>query len=329
MTFRSLIAPADAVLERMAERAPENPFFTPSFARAQSARGRMPVALVLDDGGGKRGAGCVGFLAGRWFDRVLEIPSLPDIEDPEPFWGGLLEACRERRVSRLEIHGYGSDGVGIPAIADELWRRARREYRIDLGGEDLLLGFSSNHRRNIRKATKAGLRVRRGADREACEAHVELVNSSRMRRRRRGESVGGMETFEHVWPLPGSGAGRFYQAEADGRPVSSVLVLEAERGAYYQSAGTSPEGMETGASHFLVYRILETFRAKGHACFNLAGAGPHEVGLARFKAGFGGRPVELEAVSFALAGRTRRRLLGVLRRARQRLRSGVPRSGGT
>jgi len=65
----------------------------------------------------------------------------------------------------------------------------------------------------------------------------------------------------------------------------SLLVLTAEKGGYYQSAGTTPEGMQRGASHLLLYETAMLLQQETCTLFNLGGAGAEDSGLRRFKAG--------------------------------------------
>jgi hypothetical protein len=78
--------------------------------------------------------------------------------------------------------------------------------------------------------------------------------------------------------------------------MSSILLLRSKRSAYYQSAGTSPEGMSVGASHFLIHNVCKKLKDGGVWVFNLGGA-PEGSSLARFKSGFGAVEVSLEACS--------------------------------
>jgi lipid II:glycine glycyltransferase (peptidoglycan interpeptide bridge formation enzyme) len=102
--------------------------------------------------------------------------------------------------------------------------------------------------------------------------------------------------------LTGSGAGELFQVTAGGRILSSILVLLAARGGYYHSAGTRPEGMSCGASHFLVSEIAAALQAAGLTRFNLGGVSGTGTGLEQFKHGFGTTRVELQAVECELTG---------------------------
>jgi lipid II:glycine glycyltransferase (peptidoglycan interpeptide bridge formation enzyme) len=179
-----------------------------------------------------------------------------------------------------------------------LTRRTRQEHVLDLEREDVLGGVGSQHRRNISRAVKAGLSIHRTRQASACTQHVELMNASLERRAKRGEEVEISGQRTRLLALLTSRSGEIFQAVHGEKVLSSILILRSSQGAYYQSAGTLPEGMKVGASPFLVSRVATTLKQEGCRVFNLGGATPDNAGLHRFKAGFGTREVALEAASF-------------------------------
>jgi len=88
-----------------------------------------------------------------------------------------------------------------------------------------------------------------------------------------------------------TGAGELFQAVAGGEILSSAVVMRAAQGAFYESSGTSPEGMKCGASQFLIYSIARALREESIRTFNFGGRGaeprtePVQVALRRH-AGF-------------------------------------------
>jgi hypothetical protein len=114
-----------------------------------------------------------------------------------------------------------------------------------------------------------------------------------------------------------AGAGTLYQAVIGDQVLSSALVLKAARGAYYQSSGTSPDGMACGASHFLVCEIARTLRDEGMELFNLGGADPQNRGLWEFKSGFGAIPVPLESAGVWLGSTLTKKASTAVRLLRQ------------
>src|SRR5437588_5746705 len=240
--------------------------------------------------------------------EITSLPAFPDWEGSEVFWGGLLQVCRQHRISDLLAHTYASAAVTIPALPGEIRRRIRCEYVLELQRPDLWDRLYRDHKRNIKEGRKAGLQMRRAVDQHACQEHARLVGMSLERRKSRGESVPEDVQVQSFVTMTQSGAGELFQAVLDGVVLSSILVLMATRGAYDQTSGTSPQGMASGASHFLVYEIASTLREQSKELFYLGGAGELDFGLKRFKAGFGASLVKLEAAEFFLGSPIRRGL---------------------
>ena len=307
--------------ERAAEiatRAPENPFATPNYAAAREVHGEQAWAFGLRDQGALS-AGCVGFLHHGRVTRSLEIPSLPGVDRDSVFWPELLSAARRLRVTDLRLGSYASSRADIPVLPNTTERGTRAEWVLDLT-VDWAGRIGSNHKRNISRARKSGVTVRRTRSAEACARHAELMSTSMLRRADRGEDVPAVVEDLLARALLASGAGELFQAVGEGQVLSSVLVLHAAEGAYYQSAGTSPDGMQIGASPLLIAETAELLRFDGRVTFNLGGAGPESSGLQRFKSGFGARVVPLAAASCSPAAPWRRGLRDAARFVRAALR---------
>jgi lipid II:glycine glycyltransferase (peptidoglycan interpeptide bridge formation enzyme) len=301
--------------ERAAAVEPVNPFHTPQYIASRQVLGEQPVMLVLEDGGDVV-AGCAGFIRSGRLSTQIEVTSAPAVPQTSPWWDGLHAWCRNERIWDLHVRTFGSQPGGIPPMTGEASRESRVEYVLDLTLEDLLSGLHSNNKRNWNKARKAGLRLQRTADPACCDSHHRLVDSSLARREERGERT--MQTELDVFRvLLSSGAGELFQATLDNVVVSSILLLHARAGSYYQSAGTSPEGMSCGASAFVIAETAVALRNDGRRQFNLGGAGPENPGLQRYKSGFGCTEVLLEQATFSLMPA----LMQQARRAASRLMS--------
>jgi hypothetical protein len=338
--FAAIRQPGLEDVRQVSALAPQNPFYSSGYMAARRALGAEPwlLGVCSNENEGAWVAGCLAFLMSGRVNRSLEVPSWPRVEDAGPFWDSLVSFCRKRSVSRLELNSFASEpaafprwhGAQMPGNArgsGVIAHRRRCEYVLELHAMDLLGRYSSNHARNIKRARKAGMTLRRRTDIEACRRHAELMCASLVRRQERGETVRASALVEEeqlrpIVALVSHGAGELFQATDGNRVLSSILVLRAELGAYYHSAGTSPEGMSCGASHFLVHQIAERLRAEGLEQFNLGGADTTSGGLERFKTGFGATPIELEAAELVLAGRVRQ-ALGRLGRSLEKLNSRV------
>ncbi|MEP6886699.1 MAG: GNAT family N-acetyltransferase [Nitrospirales bacterium] len=307
MEFRAHRHPSKERCERMAVMSPANPFMTAAYLNARMALGGESFILSVMDGERMNAAG-PALLRSGYLTRSLEIMSVPLLPEPDVFWRGLQTWCRDKSVSQVEVNSFSSEQTCIPPLEGEYYRRTRCEYVLDLREQTLWERMTSNHLRNVKRARKGQVSVHRSREASACRVHVDLMALSMTRRRVRGEQVPDHMTNQlaEVTALTQHGAGELFQAVADGQVVSSILVLLSERGGYYHSAGTSPEGMACGASHVLVHDIAVTLQAEARWQFNLGGVSEAGSGLEQFKRGFGARRIDLQAVQCSTATRVTR-----------------------
>jgi hypothetical protein len=280
------------ILSELNALVPDNPFATPAYFEAKHRLGCTNWVIGIKNAMGGFRCGCGAFLRKGKLSCELEITSLPSVPRQDEFWVGLAEFCRKQRVTVLRLNSFNSPpGVQIPELDYSITWQSRSEFVLDLC-TDLPRNMSKNHQRNIKSARQAGVEIRRTRLVDAAAAHCRLIHESRQRRRARGESIrAGGSCDEHVVYVE-TGLGELFQALLKDEIVSSVLVLRTPKMGYYHSAGTSPEGMALGASHFLLRAIADLLRASGAEFFNLGGA-DLDSGLARFKRGFGARTVPL------------------------------------
>lgn len=316
---RGQLDPGEDLLQAVADAAPENPFHTTAFARARALRGERAAAFLAPSDSERHG--CTGFVAQGRLHRDLNIISAPAAPADHPLWRAISDLCRREDITRLRIQSFGSAASDIPAIGRELSRMPRREYVLELGPECPPLALSSNHRRNLRRAERAGIEVHETTDPAASETHAALMDDSMSRRQDRGEDVSAGTSPEAFRQLLATEAATVFQArDPEGTVLSSVLILLSARGAYYHSAGTSPDGMSAGASQLLIASVAGLLRDRGITRFNLGGAAEEQSGLARFKLGFRPATIELEAAAFDVATGGRRAMVGMAEGLRTRLR---------
>ena len=300
------------LLEKVAALAPDNPFFTAAYVEAMRSLGLETVVLCMI-GNGEVLSGCPAFIRSGHLNKTLEIVSLPALPDNDIFWDGLSEYCRNTGVTILEVNSYASKVTSIPRFEKETSRIQRVEYVLDLRSLDLLKQTRKGHRYSITRARKAGLSVVRTTDPNACGTHMEMMEASLGRRKIRGESVLEDLPLATSKALLEHGAGELFQAVRDGQVLASALIVKAEQGAYYQTAGNSDAGRDCGAATFLVFEIAQTLKQQGYDSFNLGGAEKGNRGLQDFKTGFGAEPVALESASFFLGSALQKKLVTTLR----------------
>lgn len=322
MQFRfELIRDADeARLGQLADRNPENPFVTSAFVRGQSLLGFTPYLLGLCTAEEMQ-TGCIGSLKKGRMTSSFDIRLLPDVAADSMFWPGLIRACKAMRVWDLTVYTVTHRPDPIPLLGPVTSEETGTEFFLRLGEKPDASSLGSNHRRNLVKAEKSGLAMRRTSSPDAITTHVLLMNLSMERRHERGEEVAVNIRQIYYRQMLSSGAGEFFQAvHSDGSVLSSIFLLRSAAGSYYQSAGTSPQGMKLGASPFLIWRTAELLRHEGVTCFSLGGTPPDNTGLLRFKSSFGGEAVPFQTRTYSLAHPFLLRLRQLLREVRRHIR---------
>ncbi len=323
LEFHATADPSVELIAQVVDLTPGNPFYSLPYIKSRQQLGSDPWVLMLREGSHIVSA-CTAFLRNGRLNKSLEIHSLPVLPPGDVFWMGLLQFCLESRISSLEVNSSGSTSAEIPILPGELRRNHRTEYVIYLRDVDLWKNLHKAHRTNIHRAHRAGMKLHRTRDKEACIEHCKVISASIERRKTRGESLDDESDLSRYMPFLESAAGLLFQAVTGGKVMSSDLILLSAKGGYGHSIGTSAEGMRCGASHFLEYEIASALQAEGMDTFNLGGTQDSNRGLENFKVGFGATPIELESVECYLGGELKRTLtaaVAMLRKVRS-LRSG-------
>lgn len=293
--------PSDRLIGRLSDLDPENPFCTSVYAGVKSRLGAEVSALLLRTDG-TVSAGCLGFTTKGRLNSRFEITSFPRTPEPELFWNGLFEHCRATGITALNINSFGSAAAQLPDVPAPRSRLSRTEYIIDLEHESLWSAMNRRSRRMVTKAREYGMTLRRHSGAATQASHVELANLSLDRLRARGEDVSSIISADEVSLYIESGFGEIFQAVKDDVLYSTLLVVKGPAGAYCQSSGTSPEGRDLGASHFIFHETACIFKDEGFKILNIGGVSEENRGLREFKSGLGGRPVELESADYFLGG---------------------------
>jgi hypothetical protein len=312
--FAAIPCPCPAQLTDLERLPPFSPFNTAAYADARERMGERAFVLGVWD---EPRAVCLALETRGRMSRRIFIPSLPRMNSPAVFFEGLLEFCRSHRILDLDIDTFGSDFALIPTLGHEQNRSQRWEFVLDLSTSDPLAGRSTNHRRSANRASALGVSLRRSREERDVRIHLAAMTTSLERRKARGETAVAGGNAQEIIALVAAGAGEIFQAALGDKVLSSVLVLRSARVAYYHSAGTTPEGMNAGASAFLIGAAAMALKSAGIAEFNLGGAEPENAGLYRFKSGFGCYVRELERATFTLTDTAVLKLQAALRSAVQ------------
>ena len=193
---------------------------------------------------------------------------------------------------------------------------------------DILAGFKSKMRYNIRLAGRRGVEVSVAADDADFEAFVNLMGVTASRER---FAIHHPSYYRDVWQTFQPDQGALFIARHRGTPLAALMVVGAGRTAAYVFGGSSNQHRNLMAPHALQWAAMQWAKANGFVRYDLWGmAAPDDssdamAGVHRFKLGFNPDLVTYPGAFDLPLQPVRARLLTravVLRDAFQRLRAG-------
>ncbi len=255
----------------------------------QVLRDNYPVAIAF------------GILSKRFLRGTLNLPTYPRFLESDSaidaiFWDGLHSFCRKHHVLLMHLNSFETltPLCTDPGFDKLVSKKTRTEFIINLSPEadTLFQYFSSNHRRNIRKTIARNTEFKINRDREHLEHHLQALSHTSNRREDRNQGTVGIS--EQVCKiLLSSESAYLAQLYLDGNILSSFLIIETPKRAFYFSGGTTSVGMKLGSSHALMWIIIQKLCEKKIQILSLGGAADSgAVGLDRYKLGFGAKEVK-------------------------------------
>lgn len=274
-----------------------------TFLRGTAPQSSCIVAFSVEQNGALA-ALAVGTLTRRLLRSRLNFPTYPRLLTSNPniaqtFWQNIKHYCRNQRIETLRVNSFEASTSQTPTLNSLIFRRERTEFCIDLHTErDVIFNnFSSNHRRNIKRALTEPIEFRIGGE-ENFDRHLAAFEHTLNRRELRGESRPHIDE-QLCRRLLSSGDGRLMQLYLDDELLSSFLILSTPKRVFYFSGTTSKRGMEIGASHYLMWLAIQESHAMGANVFSLGGvAAGVPAGLTRYKREFGTREIPLVHYEF-------------------------------
>jgi len=254
-------------------------------------------------------------LLGKLRGRVLLLPTAPAIASSVQAGAvreALFDYARNLGVVRLVMQpGFGtwitSDEDLVPFRTESI-----TEFVLDLsqGYEALLAGMHKIHRKNIRRASRAGLEVVEDSTLAGLLElrKMQLASSERAGEKTEGFAVRDEQYFrnvqQHVYE-PGLGTVLF--ARLDGEPVAALAWLKAAERILTVRSGSVPAGYESRAMYLLHDELIRRAIDGGMVELNIGGVpsaagepGHAQSGLYEFKQGFGGRAMQRYGLDIAL-----------------------------
>lgn len=299
MSFHADENPSESELAGFLKKTDYPTVWNLAFLRTMVSEAHQPVLFRVQDGD-RLAALALGMFHHRFLRSHLLLPSYPRLlsggaQAKSAFWTGIEEFCRKHLIVRLSVNSYEATEADVPELTGMTWNRPRSEYYVDLTPElDVIFqSFSSNHRRNVRKAQKQGFVCDISQTEDSLQAHLAAFSHTAARRQSRNESIPGVNE-QRLRKLLESKSAFMMQLHLDRDIVSSMFIITTDTSAFYYSGGTTADGTKLGAFQYLIWLAIGELRQRGIVTMTLGGTDADTPeGLRRFKLGFNAREVPL------------------------------------
>jgi CelD/BcsL family acetyltransferase involved in cellulose biosynthesis len=276
----------------LADLVDATPFHDPAWAGVLAATygyRAFVIAVAGDDGRLIAGA---PFLEVRSLSRRRRWISLPFTDECAPLArdpaamreliSGLGVAQERLRAPELEIRGE-VEGFGWRIGADAVIH----ELALEPDLERVRRRFSrSQVIRNIARAEREGVVVRRAADARDLDAFYALHTRTR---RRQGVPVQPRRFFDLLWSrLAGSGVAFVLLADAGGREaVAGALFLASGGSTIYKFGASDVDAWPLRPNHLIFWTAIKEACERGNRRFDFGRTDVANGGLRAFKSGWG------------------------------------------
>jgi CelD/BcsL family acetyltransferase involved in cellulose biosynthesis len=230
----------------------------------------------------------------RWVSLPFSdwCPAL-STEGPAELVAAMHEAARSARVDVLELRGPLPEDPSVQSGATFV----RHELALDEPA-DMWRRLSQNHRRNLRAAERAGVRVTQGASASDLDTFYRLHLQTR---RRLGVPVQPRGFFALLLErIIQPGLGVVFTAYVDDVPAAAAVFAVWNGTVVYKYGARDERFAKDGANHLLFWTAIQWARSRGDRCFDLGRTALDQSELGRFKSGWGARE-ELLAYSWIAA----------------------------
>lgn len=270
-------------LSFVASFAEAGPFHHPSWAKLLAeCYGFRPLALLTPEG--DAGVPCLEL-------RRSRLSSLPFTDACAP----LARSSDARRRLARGLAQRGRVELHAPLDGEGLVSHVRGvTHVLDLDGsiDSIKHGFRAQMRRNIARAERSGVVVRRA---ESCSDLVDVYYSLHLRtRRRQGVPVQPRRFFRLLWDdAIAQGLGTALLAYAGAEPVAGAVFLHWNGVTTYKFGASDPAHWALRPNNLLFWEAICAAYARGDRTFDFGRTELDNEGLRAFKSGWGAREKQL------------------------------------
>jgi len=155
-----------------------------------------------------------------------------------------------------------------------------------LNQEKIWEGYKKNIRRDVRKAQKSGMTIRRGDSRKDADIFYKLYLASMERNRAMAKYP--LRWFETLYEiLTKKELSDIYVAELNDVAIAGVVLIYSVSSTHYFHNGSQYEFLKFCPNELLVHSSIENATERGSSFFDFMGSDPNDLSLVRFKEKWG------------------------------------------
>jgi len=261
----------------------------------QEGLGGQPLYFCLREEG-EIVAGLPGILLNFRIFRILyaSIPYGNLIGEQEyfsPFTEILESEFRKRKIDQVRISESPFSKSQLPGDFKSIPAKCTLLDLRGLNKEKIWEGYKKNIRRDVRKAQRSGITIRRGDSRKDANIFYELYLASMERNRAMAKYP--LRWFETLYEvLTKKELSAIYIAELNDVAIAGVVLIYSVSSTHYFHNGSQYEFLKLCPNELLVHSSIENAVEKKITFFDFMGSDPSDLSLVRFKEKWGGQSVD-------------------------------------
>jgi len=230
-----------------------------------------------------------GRIGGRRWVSLPFTDSCPLIADDssDDLVAALRDVARDARLDVLELRGP----LPTHAAVQSHTAFVRHELPLSLESRVMWEGFRKNHRRSVRDAEKAGVRIVRGSS----AADLDIFYRLHLRTRRRlGVPIQPRRFFALLLErIIQRGLGFMLIAYAESVPVAAAIFTAWNGTVTYKYGARDERFPKLDASHLIFWTAIQCASDEGHRTFDFGRSDLQQTNLRAFKSGWGAHEEQL------------------------------------
>jgi hypothetical protein len=259
--------------------------------------GGQPLYFYLMDGG-EMVAGLPGVLLNFKIIKILyaSIPygnMIGDLSYFPAFMDLLEQEFKKKGIDQVRITESPFSKSYQPISFKSLTTKCTLLDLRGLNKENIWEGYKKNIRRDVRKAQKSRVAIRRGGSTEDVRIFSRLYLASMERNRAMAKYP--LQWFETLYEMIiKGGLGTIALAEVDNEAIAGAVLIHSQTSTHYFHNGSQYEFLKFCPNELLIHDALEKAIEKKNSYFDFMGSDPLDLPLLHFKEKWGSQSIDIQ-----------------------------------